>query len=159
LQALEAGIGRMYSVESDTDWLARLRRIDVIKTAESSGRITFQHADIGPVGDWGAPKDETHLKSWPRYYMDVWSKQQFDFELVFIDGRFRTACALMTAVCARDDVIVGIHDYTFRSSYFDIEKYFDVDEASESLIIMKKRATMNIRSLVLDLGDSLFNFS
>tara|TARA_Y100000310_G_C20593484_1_gene769305 strand:+ start:161 stop:778 length:618 start_codon:yes stop_codon:yes gene_type:complete len=77
-------------------------------------RADLRHIDLGPVGKWG------RVKNWKKddqqkFYK--YSKSIFDFEtnpdLIFIDGRWRVACAAQAVLFSLDkniSPIIMLHD-------------------------------------------------
>jgi hypothetical protein len=157
IMAAQSSAQFIVSVESDSAWIAKLKEEGAIKTAELAGRLFLLHIDIGSVGSWGAPVDERRIKSWVDYYTQPFILYDFPFELILIDGRFRVACALATAVFAQPIARVAIHDYELRTKYYAIEKYFDIIDSVGTLYIMRKRSKINCRSLYLDIMSNLFD--
>ena len=149
--AIDLVKGPLFSVESDAAWVAKLSAEEKVKAARASGRLTLVHADIGPVGDWGVPKDESKLKNWKNYYTKPWVSSDKSFDFVLIDGRFRVMCALMAAVYASNNTIVAIHDYMVRKHYFVVEKYFDTIDRADTLVVLKKRPSINFAAWVTDM--------
>lgn len=157
LLALRTSRGRVVSVDSDAGWIDRLKLEPEIQQALTSNRLTFQHVDIGPVGDWGLPKDESHIRAWRHYYGSAWTFRDFDYDLVLIDGRFRVMCALMAAIFVSPRTLVALHDYANRKPYFIVEKYFDTIEHTDRLTVLRKRANINFRSWALDFVDHMYD--
>lgn len=62
LFALEQGVSRIYSVESDQGWIARLSAHPQLAAAVQAQAVTLFHADIGPVGDWRMPVDTSRFR-------------------------------------------------------------------------------------------------
>lgn len=155
--ALQKSKGMVVSVESDAQWIAKLKESPDIMKAVQAGRLAFYHADIGPVGPWGVPKDESRLKAWKSYYTAPWTFRDFDYDLVLIDGRFRVMCALAAAIYVGPDTIVTMHDYGNRRGYFDIERYFDFVDQADKLIVMRKRPHINYKAWLHDFADHMFD--
>mmetsp|Transcript_25842 Transcript_25842/g.34927 ORF Transcript_25842/g.34927 Transcript_25842/m.34927 type:complete len:332 (-) Transcript_25842:54-1049(-) len=84
---------RICSVESNSQWLDALRGRKDISEAIACGRLRLVHADIGPVVRTGWPADESAKDRWPTYSGSV-MESEHTFDLVLVDGRFRTACFL-----------------------------------------------------------------
>ena len=157
LLALAQSPGRIVSVESDAAWIAKLKEQDAIQKAVASNRLAFYHADIGPVREFGAPKDESRIKQWKNYYMSPWLFRDFDYDLVLIDGRFRVMCALAAVMCAEHATIVAIHDYGNRRGYFDVEPYFDTIDYADKLVVLQKRPRINYKAWIMDFVDHLYD--
>jgi hypothetical protein len=144
------------SIESDPVWLDRIREHPEISQAVARQRLFLTHADIGPVGEWGRPTDETRRAEWPRYYADPFFATDILFDLILIDGRFRVASALAAAACAAESATIVIHDYELRTQYYLVEKFFDIEETHESLYVLRRRKAINIRSFYMEVMRHLF---
>jgi hypothetical protein len=158
IAALQTSICRMVSVESDPHWITKMRGSDGIKHAEKSGRLVFHHIDLGPVGDWGIPTDESGIKRWHKYYTRPFFDHDIPLDVVLVDGRFRVNCMIAAAIFLPATAKVLIHDYDRRDWYFVVEKYFEIITASSSLYVMRRKETLNYRALFLDLLDNQFNY-
>ena len=55
--AAERPLIRSTSIDSDPNWITALRQQKLIEAAEDEGRLRLLHVDIGPVAEWGRPKD------------------------------------------------------------------------------------------------------
>jgi hypothetical protein len=119
---LAAELGRrVFTVESDADWVARLERWFAVHVP--AGEVALHHADIGPTRDWGHPVDEAAVKRWPSYALSVWDRADFGHpDVVLVDGRFRVACLLATAFRIRRPVTVLFDDYGRRKHYHAVEE-------------------------------------
>jgi hypothetical protein len=151
--------GTLVCVDSDAAWISKLKEVDEIKKGVAANRITFYHADLGPIGPWGVPKDESRIKAWKNYYVAPWVIRDFDYDLILIDGRFRVMCALSAAINADRSSIIAIHDYGNRRPYYAVEKYFDVISTVDKLVILQKRARINYKALFKDFSDFIYDVS
>ena len=156
LLAVRSPAKLILSVESDPAWISKIREHPEIAGAVASQRLFLTHADIGPVGEWGVPTDETGKAQWPRYYTDAFFATDILFDLILIDGRFRVGCALAAAVCAAESATIVIHDYELRSNYYLVEKFFDIEETHESLYVLRRRKTIHLRSFYMEVMRHLF---
>lgn len=110
------------SVESDRDWAIALQH--EIDAAGLPSPAIVQHVDIGPVGAWGRPVDESHWTQFYRYSLAIWDESYFRHpDLVFIDGRFRPACLAATCLRITRPVTVLWDDYVEREAYHAVEKF------------------------------------
>jgi hypothetical protein len=157
LLALQHSMGFIASVDTDPEWIAKLKANERVSKAVASHRLHFIHVDLGPVGEWGTPAGEKQIRSWPKYYSIPYIRFDWEFDLILVDGRFRVPCLLTAALCAPDGCRVLIHDYGFRHNYSVAEKYFDTRQSAGTLYLLKKRRRMNSRALTLDLLSSLFD--
>jgi hypothetical protein len=147
LAAVRAPFGRIVTVESDPAWLDRLAAHPEIETAKGSGRAVLRHADIGPVAEWGQPVDESGMRRWPRYVGAAWAiceRLTLTPDLVLVDGRFRTACALSLLLAAPPGAVPPLlfHDFMpeTRRNYAPLLGFYEVAEQVETLALLRPRA-------------------
>jgi hypothetical protein len=159
LLAVRNSPGHVVSVESDPGWIAKISEHPEIKKVAAGGRLLFHPVDIGPVKEWGIPKDDSRLRAWRNYYTSAWTARDFDYDLVLIDGRFRVMCALSAAIFAQPNTIVALHDYSNRKGYFTVEKYFDTVEHVDRLVFLRRRANINMKAWLLDFIDNMYDVS
>lgn len=164
LAAVRAPIGRIISIESDPAWLERLAAHPEVATALRSGRAVLRHADIGPVVEWGQPADESAMRRWPRYVGAAWAacaRLGLQPDLVFVDGRFRAACALSVLLAARAGEVppVLFHDFVpeQRGNYAPVLGFFEVAEQVETLALLRPRADASPAALVAAFSEALLD--
>ncbi len=155
LFALQQGVSRIFSVESDPQWIERLRAHSQLSAAVQSAEVTFFHADLGPVGDWGFPRDGSRFLFWPLYWRSVWSQipQPQDVDLVLIDGRFRVACTLFSLMQARRDTVFVIHDFWSRPHYEIVTQFLNCIDACEDIAVFVKKQPLDWPKLATALVD------
>lgn len=135
---------RIWSVESDPAWIARLRARPEVVAAEQGGRLQLQHADIGPTGDHGAPLDEASQARWPAYHEQVWSDTATAAaDLVLIDGRFRVACAMAALANCQAHTILLFHDFWNRTPYHPVLAFTDWLGSCDSLAILRRKPSVD----------------
>jgi hypothetical protein len=108
-------VNEITSVDSDMKW--------IVKAEEACSLIkpNFVYANIGPVGEWGTPIDESFRDIWPNYHIAVWSKlRTWDADLYLVDGRFRVACFAQICIHSRNSGIIALHDYHSRKEHYSI---------------------------------------
>jgi len=123
--------------ESDKKFVHYLLGRSDLKREAASGRLVMRHADLGPVGAWGFPKDRSHVKQWPAYSSYNNSLSEFNppfwFDMVFVDGRFRVACLLKALKATPSDridqTVFAVHDYKVR-----MDAYRTTEEESSQII-------------------------
>ena len=143
--AIKMGVGRVTSVESDADWIDRLNRDDALGRAVEQGRLELLHADVGPVGALGRPSMKQ--ASWPNYARRPWSHVgDRKLDLVFIDGRFRVACILETALRVSPATIIAVHDFWNRPSYHSVLPFLDQIDACESLGLFRVKGNLDVEA-------------
>src|SRR3954471_11762393 len=57
------------SVDSSLEWLNKVAD----ETKESPTRPELVHVDIGPLGNWGYPSDDSRKSTWAHYHEHIWS--------------------------------------------------------------------------------------
>jgi len=144
--AVALGCKLMVSVDSDPNWIEALKKKEAVAAAIERNALFFEHIDIGPVGAWGAPTDDSKIRNWPRYYLTPFTKYDFLYDLVLIDGRFRNACASAAYCFMSEDSTLLVHDYTIRQGYYDIEKFFEISEQADTLVSFKKKKRISMQS-------------
>lgn len=123
--AANSGVRNIISVETSDEWAKAVRA----KTNRFGANILVAHCDLGEVGDWGRPRDETKIREYYRYASLPWSlakDRDVAPQLVLIDGRFRVACFLYSLICAPDGTTILFDDYTDRPHYHVVEQFCEV---------------------------------
>ncbi len=122
LVAAQVPGARVFAVDSDAAWLARLSGRFAAQPPEAE--LVLHHADIGPVRDWGHPADRSGRDRWPDYAASIWDRAGFVApDVVFIDGRFRLACFLTVLLRSQGPVTVLWDDYANRPAYHAAERF------------------------------------
>lgn len=138
---LENDVGALDSVESDKAWAARVCGDPDAAIALRSGRFRMHRVDIGRTKAWGYPADDAAKARWPRYPGTIWRNLQSPaVDFMFIDGRFRVACALVALLQARPPALIAVHDFWSRLKvYGEILEFLDVVQRAKSLGIIAPR--------------------
>jgi len=116
---------KIVSVESDLNWIKYLRKSPTINDAKE-GRLNLIHIDIGKTGKWGVPTQIDKKELFPDYSTKIFTQYENDYDLVFVDGRFRVACVLQTILNCKPDVKILIHDYNDRPQYHSILQFVNI---------------------------------
>jgi hypothetical protein len=142
---LENEVEILDSVESDKIWAAKVCAEPNAATALRSGRFRMHHVDIGPTKAWGHPVDDRLKASWPRYPRAIWRNLKSPaVDFVFLDGRFRVACALVALLQIKVPALIAVHDFWFRlKAYGEILEFLDVVHRAKSLGIFAPRADID----------------
>ena len=144
--AIKMGVGKVTSVESDADWICRLKLDDALGRALEEGRLELLHADVGPVGALGRPSEKQ--ASWPNYARRPWPHLgDSKLDLVFIDGRFRVACILETALRVSPATIIAVHDFWNRPGYHLVLPFLDQIGACESLGLFRVKGDLDVEAV------------
>ena len=150
------GVAALYSVESDPELMETVCGDILLKANIASHRFFPIYADIGQVGQYGYPVG-LPMPSWLNYHHTIWEKipaEKLDF--VFIDGRFRVACALQCFLRCRQGCTQLIHDFTPRPHYHLVLKYAEVVKQAGSSVLLRRRVRANYKKMALDLLNAQF---
>jgi hypothetical protein len=134
------------SVESDRLFHTALS--DFIKTKPAGDLAVLVQADIGRTGRYGMPlfryMRSNLSRQGLRYVLSGYlSVDQTIPDVIFVDGRWRVACALFCLVLGWRESLVVIDDYELDRGYPDtIEKFFDV-EVTGRLAMCRPKAKIN----------------
>ncbi|MAS05532.1 MAG: hypothetical protein CL534_12740 [Ahrensia sp.] len=119
----KARIPSIISVESDKEW--RQKVLDSVQL-QSPDQLRLEHCDIGPVGAWGVPIDQSHIRNYWRYSCLPWQiarNHNLSPDFVMIDGRFRVASFLYSLISCKDGTTILFDDYYDRPSYHTVEQF------------------------------------
>lgn len=134
LFALRAGVGSLVSVESDVAWIARLHAEPLAAEAILEKRLQLLHADIGATGDLGRPASDADRARWPAYAAAPWTHVLAErLDAVLIDGRFRVACILETAMRCAPATQILVHDFWNRPEYHAVLDFLDTVARRDTL--------------------------
>jgi hypothetical protein len=155
--ALHTGVNEVHSVESDLVFLS-----SISKRVYSLGLAPKFHPhpiDIGPTGEWGAPKSRDFASTWFLYPLKVWYElifSQSSPDLILIDGRFRVSCFLASLVLAKKGATILFDDYYERSYYHVVESFIKPSLRVGRLAVFEKTNRSSLSCLIymlLHLGD------
>lgn len=104
------------AVESDKGWAQMMERWFAQNPTPGKAQIIW--ANIGPTKAWGHPADSSKWKRFSRYPLEIWDMPDLPHpDVVFVDGRFREACALATAFRISRPIPLYFDDYTDRDRF------------------------------------------
>lgn len=138
---------RAISVESDEKWIEYLKGWKVINEAIERGALEFISVDIGRTGEWGVPIEMEKKSLFPHYSAQVFEKHT-DFDIVFIDGRFRVACLLQTLLHCPKHTKILIHDFNNRAFYHQILEFVDFVDTCDTLAEFKVKQNIDKQRLL-----------
>lgn len=109
------------AVESDLDWASRVR--EKITELYPGSRTILWPVDIGKTGRWGRPLTDEGWQRYHLYPLSVW-KQSFLVhpDVILIDGRFRAACFIASALRINRRTTILFDDYADRTNYHVVEQ-------------------------------------
>lgn len=136
-------IDSVISVESDFKWIKYLRKWKYIRNAEKRKTLSFEYIDIGKVGAWGVPVDDSKSGNYPEYSQKIYSKIKQSPNMVFVDGRFRVACAAMTAMKVNEGTRIFVHDFISEEVYSVIDTFLDRVSLHGTLAEFRKKESVS----------------
>ncbi len=140
---------KVFSVDNYPPWCERVVRDPFVKCLVDRGIFKFKcEAPKGSQGTWGKTQNNAEGQRSAVAYVDSidsFGLERFDF--VFVDGRFRLACALKALNYVDDLSVVVIHDFWGRfHKYGKALEYYDVIGRSRSAVIMQKKRPSELPS-------------
>lgn len=120
-------------VESDPMfWKGQVLNTPSVELAVQSSRLTPLLVNIGPVGEWGYPLDESYKDQWP-LYSSLAFQGKTAYDLVLVDGRFRIACILQACLHCSAKTKILIHDFFNRPNYFVVYPFLKLEDQADTL--------------------------
>ena len=101
LLAKHAKVPKVVGVDSSKQWVDKVQ----LRVPE----YTIIHLDIGPVRDFGNPRDDSKRKQWPAY-SNTTALGTIPFDIYLVDGRFRIACVCRAFLHGPNSMVV-VHDF------------------------------------------------
>jgi hypothetical protein len=109
------GCASIVTVDSSLAWLEKVKKACAL---DGKTQIKMIHVDIGAVKELGYPKDDSNNDSWDIYHSAPWTDPDLALaDTYLIDGRFRVACVIQTALHCSNRAIVMVHDFANRPYY------------------------------------------
>ena len=135
-------IVRIYSVESDIEWLNRLNQ--QIKISKIN--FLFNQMDTRP-NNGGNPGPNSNKNQWINYsdqILNLTTEEQLKIDLIMIDGRFRVACCLKCFDVIDPNCIILFDDFLNRKQYHIVLDFYDVVEKTKDnrMVVLKKKPTI-----------------
>ena len=139
---------KSYAVEGNKKWYE-----EGIKNGLKDN-ILFK--DIKPISKrdvlWSYPGKDTNLNDWKKYFQAY--KKEYNADIIFIDGRFRVACALDIFNKIREDTLILIHEY-FRNPYLVIGQFYDYIYHWDTIFLFKKKP--NIKEIPIKIQEKFWS--
>lgn len=154
LLAANSGVSNIFSVETDGAWAEKVR----FAVAGKKVQLSLTHCDVGKVGAWGRPIDDSAFKHYYKYATAPWEAAQNIKaipDLVLVDGRFRVASFLYSLLCAEPGTTILFDDYAERKHYHVVEKFCDISSMQGRMAVF----TANLKVPVAALAAAFARYS
>jgi hypothetical protein len=143
LASLNPLIEYIASVEGLESWINKCSKLKQIKRLMASNKLAFHYIDYNAGDDCGKPINNEKSQMFNVYSDIVTKYAPRTFDTIFIDGRFRVACALKAYDFIDSKARIMFHDYMSRPEYKVIEEFFTVVDSVDSMAVLQKRADIN----------------
>jgi hypothetical protein len=149
--AIRQNIKKVVSVESDKEWIETINsRLLEIPNKE---KVIFYHVESLKTkpNTWGYPGKDCDAQDYKKY-SDLPSpfEKRNDFDLIFIDGRFRVACCLKCFNMIGENAFIIFDDFLNRLHQFGVVlDFFEIVEKTQDncMVVLSKKK--NIKEDVL----------
>lgn len=122
--AIASLVKELVSIEHHDDWYRKMANV-----IPSNVKLYFMRPDSQPSIQYDDGTYE-NFKSYIELPIIINDKKE-KFDVIFIDGRARVACASICHLLGHKDTLVFIHDFNHpeekwrRSEYYEAEKYLN----------------------------------
>lgn len=118
--AAECNVPYVCAVETHKEWLEGV--VSHIDKMSYTGTLNGVFVDIGPTGNCGRPVDKSMKDNWPAYQTMPYMNNTL-YDLVLVDGRFRTASFCTAFLVNKPGTVVLFDDYVGRHAYHKVEQF------------------------------------
>ena len=147
LVLLNSSATKIVSVESDNNWINYIKKWDLIKN-NLDKKLFFEYVNIGQITMWGRPVEDDKKELFPNYSSSVFTKYENDYNLVFIDGRFRVASAIQTVLNCPNNTKILIHDYNNRPIYHKILDFLQIERTMDTMALLSPKQNIDKTELL-----------
>ena len=139
--AAAMGVKRLHSIDSVRQWVSNCaKKIANNNIVPNPDSYILGWVNIGPVGAWGWPKNDLYRDFWPSYPSAVQNEKE-PFDVYFVDGRFRVACALQAFLHGHENSLVLMHDFN-RKEYHVILDVADMLHRKGNLAVLARKSNV-----------------
>lgn len=152
LRALQKSKANIYTVESNTEWINKMREYFIFRYNENK-RLHIFPVNIGPTIKWGYPEPDNNKKLFESYSSTIFNSiNEDEIDLALIDGRFRVACTLKLIIHCHENknLKILIHDFWNREQYHIVLKYLDVLKKVDTLGLFTMKNNIDLKSAKKD---------
>lgn len=140
----------LVSVDSDRRFLRAVEK--ALRTSPAQCETILMPVNIGLTEGWGRPvftkPTARRIRRWRAYPKAPWvfyNDRKVEPDLIFIDGRFRLACALESLLnqSDRSTYPILVDDYLGRPYYAVLEQFGDLVEMKGRIAVFRKKSEMD----------------
>ena len=136
---------RLFVVESSREFFHSEVLTDrEVQFAHAEGRLFYKIVNLGPVAMWGVPETADCEHLWPNYVLSPFLDHDSRYDVALVDGRFRVACALACMLANPSVPNILIHDYAPRGYYHILERFAEIHQRVDTLVVMRKKPNTSI---------------
>ena len=103
--------------------------------------------------NWSVPGTKSTIEDWKKYFQSY--QEDFNADVIFIDGRFKVATAMDIFNKIREDTVILIHEYKSRPSYFILEEYYNYVYHWNTLYALTKKK--EVKEIPLKIQQQFWN--
>jgi hypothetical protein len=145
LACRNTGLEKLFVVESSPEFFnSQVLTDPQVRVAHAEGKLNYKIVNLGPVGMWGVPSNADLEHLWPNYVLSPFLDHESKYDVALIDGRFRVACALACMLASPEIPNILIHDYAPRDYYHILEKFAQIVQRVDTLVVMRKKPQASI---------------
>jgi 16S rRNA G966 N2-methylase RsmD len=150
IQALSRkNIKNIVSVESDKEWHNMI--LEIYKNNNNlnkNNNFIYFYVELNALPNtYGYPINASY-NNMKQYANTIENIKDIKFDLIFIDGRFRVACALYCLKHIDNNCIVIVDDIVGRDYYNIIYDYYTVIETIGRMVVLKKKNILPDNSIL-----------
>lgn len=139
-------IKKIYSVESDLHWYNKIKSYFPLNRLNND--VFMYYVDLKSIpntfGEPGSNSDPSTWKNYSDIILSIGKENQQKLDLIFIDGRFRVACALKSFTVINDNCYVIIDDFSRKEYHILLRFFYLVDNSrNRCMAILRKRNVPN----------------
>lgn len=139
---LSTNIKEVVAVDTSNEYLNKIKKI------YSGDKLKTHFVDFGEIGDWGRPTSYQRIDKIKDYSELVF--QNFDPELLLLDGRFRVYCFLKALLIGKPGLKIIFDDYS-RPNYHIVEKFLkpiEINSRQALFIINDKIDKLKVQKFI-----------
>lgn len=146
--AAATGVARLVGIDSDAAQIAAAEADPAVLAMVAAGRAVLRHVDIGPVREWGYPRDKAAAASWPAYSLAAFDGPDAIVpDLVVAKGRFRVGVVAQAILANPAGPVFVLPDFWSRRHYHPILEFVDEVERVNDMLIARPKADLDLRRL------------